>query len=156
MSYFDSVIPFVLEHEGGYCNDEHDPGGETRYGICKREYPTLDIKNLTQDEAIFIYRRDYWKPYMDMMPYPLAAKLFDCSVNMGHSQANKLMQRAAGVEDDGIIGHESLEAINSQDEKELLADFISHIKNFYANLVTRKPQMAKFINGWNKRAGWTV
>ena len=32
-------------------NDPSDPGGETNWGISKREYPDLDIKNLTRDEA---------------------------------------------------------------------------------------------------------
>ena len=46
-SSFDLAIPIVLENEGGYINDPNDPGGETKYGISKRSYPALDIKNLT-------------------------------------------------------------------------------------------------------------
>ena len=43
---FDEIIEVVLEHEGGYVNDPDDAGGETKYGIAKRWYPSVDIKNL--------------------------------------------------------------------------------------------------------------
>ena len=45
---FDEIISVVLHHEGGYVNDPKDPGGETNYGISKRAYPDVDIKNLTE------------------------------------------------------------------------------------------------------------
>ncbi|WP_425526518.1 glycosyl hydrolase 108 family protein [Xanthomonas oryzae] len=50
----------MLSHEGGYVNDPRDPGGETQWGISKRAYPELNIRALTRDQAIEIYRRDYW------------------------------------------------------------------------------------------------
>jgi len=56
---FERCIAFVLRHEGGYVNDPRDPGGETKYGISKRAYPGLDIKNLTEEQAKEIYRQDY-------------------------------------------------------------------------------------------------
>jgi len=154
MSNFERAIIPVLRHEGGYCNDEHDPGGETNFGICKRQYPDLDIKNLTEDEAIEIYRRDYWRRYMDLMPYEVGAKLFDASVNMGHSQANRLIQRACGEVDDGIIGHSTLMTINKDNPDLLLRRFINRIKDFYEKLIVRKPEMAKYEKGWTKRAEW--
>ena len=48
---FDKIIEVVLEHEGGYVNDPDDAGGETKYGIAKRWYPSVDIKNLTKEQA---------------------------------------------------------------------------------------------------------
>jgi lysozyme family protein len=60
MSVFDDLIGRVLTHEGGYVSDPRDPGGETRFGIAKRSYPNVDIKALTRDDAIAIYRRDFW------------------------------------------------------------------------------------------------
>ncbi len=47
----------VFPHEGGYTNDPRDPGGETNWGISKRAYPNLDIKNLAMEEAKRIYKR---------------------------------------------------------------------------------------------------
>ena len=54
---FNEIIEKVLEHEGGYVNDPHDAGGETNYGIAKRWYPNVDIKNLTKEQAKKIYKR---------------------------------------------------------------------------------------------------
>jgi lysozyme family protein len=45
LTKFDQIIDKVLKHEGGYVNDPNDPGGETNYGISKRAYPDVDIKN---------------------------------------------------------------------------------------------------------------
>ena len=59
---FDEIIEVVLEHEGGYVNDPHDAGGETNFGIAKRWYPDVDIKNLTKEQAKKIYHQDYWSP----------------------------------------------------------------------------------------------
>jgi len=154
MSNFDKAISAVLAHEGGYCHDSADPGGETNFGICKREYPDLDIRNLTKEQAIEIYRRDYWRQYMDAMPYIIGAKLFDCSVNIGHVQANRLLQRAVGVIDDGVIGHYTIEAVNKDNPDLLLARFIGGISRFYTKLAERKPEMAKFLKGWLTRANW--
>ena len=61
MKSFEEIINKVLEHEGGYVNDPTDLGGETKYGITKRFYPDLDIKNLTKEEAKQIYYNDYRK-----------------------------------------------------------------------------------------------
>lgn len=57
---FDEAFERTLGHEDGYVDDPRDPGGETKWGISKRSYPHLDIKNLTQDQAKGIYRTDFW------------------------------------------------------------------------------------------------
>ncbi len=59
---FDQALKFVLEREGGYVNDSSDPGGETKFGISKKAYPNLDIRNLTPELAGAIYKADYWGP----------------------------------------------------------------------------------------------
>ena len=48
---FEDAIEFVLLHEGGYSWDPKDPGGETRFGISKKSYPNLNIKNLTEEKV---------------------------------------------------------------------------------------------------------
>lgn len=56
----------LLVVEGGYVNDPNDPGGETKYGISKRFYPRVDIKNLTKDDAKKIFVKDYFNPYFGL------------------------------------------------------------------------------------------
>ena len=86
---FNEAVEFVLRWEGGYTNDPNDPGGETKYGISKRAYPDIDIKNLTLDEAKDIYYHDYWlKADCDHYFFPANYLMFDTAVNMGISRAN--------------------------------------------------------------------
>ena len=54
MITFEQIIDSVLEHEGGYVNDPYDKGGETKFGIAKRWYPDIDIKNLTKSDALYV------------------------------------------------------------------------------------------------------
>ena len=110
---FDRAVAMVLRHEGGYVNDPRDPGGETRFGISKRAYPDVDILRLTEDEAKVIYRRDYWNTLRpDEIPAPLAICVFDAAVNMGRDKAVRLLQRACGVAQDGVMGGNTIAAAN--------------------------------------------
>ena len=86
MSYpeeFKDGIIQVLHHEGGYVNDPQDPGGETKFGISKRAYPNVDIKNLSRKQAIKIYYDDYWiKTGVVFLPKKLRQIYFDMTINM--------------------------------------------------------------------------
>ena len=154
MSHFDKAILAVLKHEGGYVNNPNDPGGETRYGICKRSYPKVDIKNLTQAEAIEIYRRDFWNPQYERMPYEIAAKVFDIAVNMGQRQAHKLLQRAVNVVDDGIIGGKTIAAVMAMSIGDLLDNITIEQIKYYKAVVYNRPTSSVFMAGWLKRASW--
>jgi len=154
MSHFDRAIISVLFHEGGYVNNPHDPGGETNFGISKRSYPNVDIKNLTKDEAIAIYRRDFWQSCYDKMPYQIAAKVFDMAVNMGVSTAHKLLQRAAQVTPDGIIGSKTLAAIAGFSVGALLDNITIEQIKYYKSVVHNRPTSAIFMAGWERRADW--
>lgn len=98
---FAKALAFTLQREGGYVNDPDDPGGETNYGLSRRAYPDLDIRNLTLEQAALIYRRDYWEApgfnrVADVSP-ALAERLFDLGVNCGTATAAKMLQRAINV-----------------------------------------------------------
>lgn len=105
MNNFLKVFDRVISHEGGYVNDPADPGGETKFGISKRSYPKLNIADLTLEQAIVIYRTDFWdKIKGDQLPFPVAYQLFDFAANSGISTAIRYLQRAIGVADDGHWG----------------------------------------------------
>ena len=113
---FTHALQVVLEHEGGYINYPSDPGGETNMGICKRDFPDLDIKTLTLTIASQIYRSQYWIPCRcDDLPDGLDLMVFDCAVNQGVKTACILLQQAVGVKADGKLGPYTLSAIAEQD-----------------------------------------
>ena len=111
---FNQVIEVILKHEGGYAHNPNDPGGETNYGISKRSYPELNIRELTRDHAKEIYKNDYWKPLRLYMIDNANACLdiFDFAVNAGVSRSVKIAQKLAGTKEDGILGGITAKAIN--------------------------------------------
>lgn len=154
MSHFDKAIIDVLRHEGGLVNSPQDPGGLTNFGLSQRTYPKLDLRHITKSEAIEIYRRDFWYPKYDRMPYEIAAKVFDIAVNCGARTAHKLLQRAAQVIDDGVIGNRTIDAVNAFSVGALLDNITIEQKKFYAAVVHNRPTSSIFMAGWTHRAEW--
>ena len=92
---FERAVARVLVDEGGYADNPSDPGGATKFGISKREYPQLEIAALTRADAVAIYYRDWWQRYRyGELPGPIAAKVFDLAVNIGPAHAVRCLQRA--------------------------------------------------------------
>lgn len=152
MSDFNLVVTETLKWEGGYVSDPSDPGGETNFGISKRDHLGLDIKNLTVDQATAIYRDGYWKSlYSQIENQDVASKLFDMGVNLGVGTAVKLLQEVLGVPVDGSFGPNTLFATNEQGEA-ILAPYKAKLVEYYQNLVVRNPNLSKFLNGWLRRA----
>lgn len=147
MNYFGMAIGLLLDMEGGYVNDWRDPGGETKYGISKRAYPTVNIGALTEADAALIYRRDYWDAMRcdDMAP-ALAICVFDCAVNQGKGAATKLLQRAVGAAVDGILGLDTIKrAANAQASQ--VDDFMARRAKRYAE----NAQVETYGLGWYRR-----
>ena len=142
---FDQAFDWVVGAEGKYSNDPDDPGGETNWGISKRAYPNLDIKNLDKEEAKKIYYQDYWVlSRAEVLPEKLAIAVFDCAVNQGWHTCALMLQQAAGVVMDGKIGPITLAKLKRDDilERFLAARAIrySETRNF-----------DKFGYGWMNR-----
>lgn len=145
---FDAAFKVVVGHEGGYCNDPGDPGGETKFGISKRAYPGEDIPNLTLERAKELYLRDYWGPAgCDAVPDPIKLHLFDVAVNSGVGRAVRLLQRAVGEIEDGVLGPRTLAATNSMPAARLVARLCGVRLAFMADL----PAWAHFSKGWARR-----
>lgn len=101
------VWPVTLNIEGGLSTDRSDPGnyrpnGEfvgTKFGISALAHPTLDIVNLTKEQALDIYRRDYWQGSgADKLPWPLNLLHFDAYVQ--NEVAAKQFLAASGGDPD--------------------------------------------------------
>lgn len=154
MAAFEVALGKVLQHEGGYVNDPKDPGGETKYGISKRQYPDLDIRNLDTQAAGRIYRRDYWEKIRgdDIKPQGVAENLFDFAVNAGVPRAVRTVQRIVDVEVDGRLGPKTLRAINEQDSMKLNLRLALARIEYYNELARKKSAMRPYLMGWTRRA----
>jgi lysozyme family protein len=161
MSYFDDAFNFLIDNEvrkgdttGGYTNDPSDSGGETKWGISKNANPRIDIKNLTKDQAMLIYKNNYWKPEYDLLKNKdLAIRVFDMAVNSGSDDAERTLQRAinacgGNVITDGEIGALTIAAANSIHAGWILERFRVERSKFYADDVNRSPPKIKYLKGW--------
>lgn len=153
MANFNKAIDKVLVNEGGYVNDPDDKGGETKFGISKRAYPNVDIKNLTVSSAKEIYKRDYWDRLKadKIKSQKVAFELFDTAVNMGVRTASRIMQGCVSSHPDGIIGNITLQKINAVDEELLLLRFKLAKVARYAYIVKKRPTNKKYLLGWINR-----
>jgi len=144
---FDTAFDRLMGHEGGYSSNEADPGGETNWGISKRSYPNVDIKNLTREGAKVIYLRDFWDPLGDAPP-AVKFQAFDFAVNSGIQTAIRKLQAAIGVADDGHWGPVSARQLAGMDVNDVLMRYVAQRLRFWTALST----WGTFGKGWVRRA----
>jgi len=156
---FARIIDFSLEQEGGYVNDPADPGGETNYGISKRSYPDLEIKRLTRDHAISLYRSEFWERLsLPSMAPAVAAATFDAAVNCGPGSAVRWLQ--SGINDlvhsptgsdidvDGDLGPQTIAASQHCSALRLAMAIQAARLRHYCRLAAKHPQ---YLRGWAMR-----
>lgn len=145
---FDDAFERVIGHEGGLVDDPADPGGLTKYGISQRAYPGVDIKALTLDDAKRLYKRDYWdRALADQYAGAIGFQLFDAAVNSGVTAACKLLQRAVGAQDDGVIGARTIAAIRAMPVSAVVLRFNAERLEYMANA----KGWPDFGKGWARR-----
>jgi len=91
----------LFPHEGGYVDHPSDPGGATNMGITiatlsawrGKPVSKKDVKELTHNEALSIYRARYWDKTgpngADAMLAGPDAALFDICVNSGRGRSDQ-------------------------------------------------------------------
>jgi len=163
MSRFNECLNFVLEVEGGYCNDPSDSGGATNCGITQSVYDEYRVRTgrnrqpvvgIGADEVADIYRVRYWQSVRaDQLPRAVDLVVFDAAVNHGPRQAILFLQRAVGADDDGVIGPNTIAEVQHDVRNGIdVADaVIVSRREFYKMLVARKPSQIKFLKGWMNR-----
>ncbi len=149
---FDAVFAQAMSHEGGYVDSVFDRGGETKYGISKAAYPDLDIASLTPQQAKEIYYRDFWvKQKLGELYSPIIAfKIFDLTINMGTFGGGIVVQQALfdlgkDIIMDGVIGLQTITAINSCNPITFLTVLIGRACAKYANIYE------KFVDDLRKK-----
>lgn len=165
-------MPVILRNEGGYVNDPDDPGGATKYGISLRTLARIgdldfdldgdgdidvdDIRKLTPEKAEEFYYEYFYQPMRvdGLKCDSLALQAFDMAINAGKLTAIKLLQLTVGAKVDGILGPKTLAAANTFTD-DIGEAFRKHRKQWYLDLVARKPKFKKFLNGWLRRCDHT-
>ena len=161
MSGFLQALPVILKFEGGYANDPDDPGGATMKGITQKTYdawrkskglPNKAVRGISDAEVETIYHERYWVAgKCDALPWPVSLVHCDASVNHGPRNAAKLLQRAAGVADDGSIGPMTLAAVEAADPDALVNLMLWKRLEFYEAIARRRAASRKFLLAWLSR-----
>ena len=157
MADFEEAIVKTLAHEGGakFTSDPKDRGGDTKFGISQRAYPELDIKNLTEETAKAIYKKDYWdRTEADNIDSQLIAEnIFDTAVNMGVRTASRMAQKILDINPaDGIIGPQSLKIINSASVDLFISKYTLQKVSHYVKICQKNKSQKKYLLGWMNRA----
>jgi lysozyme family protein len=149
---FDTAFALLLGHEGDFSDHPDDPGGKTRFGIteavARQAGYTGSMRELPVDLAKRIYLDRYWKPVRaDDLPPGIRYVMFDGAVNSGPAQATLWLQRALGVQADGIIGPKTLAAAYAHPHETLRLSILAQRLRFMTGL-TNWPA---FSRGWARR-----
>lgn len=155
------ILAFTLRWEGG---DHHptlaDPN-PTRAGITQRFWNALgrrgyawwhnaSVYDLTPNDIANCYQIIWTQSKAVLMPRLVAAVHFDCSVNMSGPRANRVLQRAAGVVADGVVGPKTLEALTKKPE-ELARRAIGWRETEYRDIVEHNARLKPNLQGWINR-----
>lgn len=157
---FDLIFEKLIGHEGGYTTNRADRGNwtsgtigvgslkGTKYGISAMAYPSLNIKDLTLEQAKAIYAKDYWLAIgADQVPSGVDYLVFDIAVNHGTDRARKWLQTAVGATPDGVIGPKTLLLIQGKAAIPLIKRISTIRAQFYIGIST----LRTFGNGWMAR-----
>lgn len=158
---YEEAIKWVVDNlEGGrkYVNDPNDPGGPTKWGIATNYHPGVIVEDLTWEDALAIYKREYWNPQRLALLTDLrvARQVLGFVIHIGGRRALRVLQeclRAVGnrTKVDGILGPETAEYVNSVDSDILVPVFKEAMAGWYRAHKKESPYLRGFLNrAYNK------
>ena len=166
--HFGRALAHVLEMEGGWTDDPHDPGGPTNLGITLATYARhkdveltsgnvaelkAELRAISPETVRRIYLERYWRPAScEQMPPALAFFHFDAAVNQGVTGSARLLQEAVGAFVDGEIGPETLAKAAAGVMATTLTRYADARRRHYRSLST----FWRFGRGWLTRVDRTL
>lgn len=173
MANFNQAFELMIASEGGYVNDQDDPGGETYKGVARKIHSKWDgwIKidllkrqsgfpaNLDRDpelqEAVKdFYEVQFWNRLCGglISEQAVANSIFDFAVNAGVGTSASLAQMVVDSPTDGVIGPNTVDTINAFNPDHFIASFTVAKIARYVNIVKKRPTSRKYFYGWILRA----
>jgi len=165
MANIEKYIPKLLDLEGGFVDDPVDRGGATNMGITLGSWRSMgydkdgdgdidadDIRRLNRRDLEMFVKNFYWDRWKtdEIRDQKLAEMLVDwtwCSGRWGIV----IPQRLLLVTDDGIVGGNTLSAVNAADPGKFLIQVYNARLAFIRDIVSRDFRQQKFARGWVKR-----
>ena len=164
MANSSKLIPFILQWEGGFVNDPDDLGGATNKGITidtfteykKRKgqkAPTVtDLKNISDAEWRDVFKSLYWDRWKaDEIKNQSVANILVDWVWASGSHGIKRPQRLLGAKADGIVGKQTIAALNAMDAATLFKMIKDDRAKFIDEICKARPKNEKYRKGWMNR-----
>lgn len=121
-------------------------------GITQKYYPNENIKELTRERADALLYRDYWiNTKIYQLPDELSGIVFDNAVLQGQPTAIMNLQKALGVKADGLIGANTLKALENVDYDEVKKAFIKNVHKREDVIIKNNPSQKVFEKGHRNR-----
>lgn len=181
----DTIIRRGVAVEAGYVNNPADKGGETKCGITaataaehKDDLVKLfkwngQMKDLTEEMAIWIYRTAWWDrlcldDILKIHPF-IADRLFDFGINAGRGAAgtniqrilnvmNRMQQDYKDIKPDGAIGDGTVDALKAYVAKRGQVGILNMIQllidlqgAYYIQVAEKRELNETFMSGWTTR-----
>ena len=153
---WEQCFALVLKNEGGYVDNNSDPGGATNLGCTKATWEAWvghsvtkdDIKALMPNDVMPLYKAKYWDTIKgDDLPEGVDYAVFDFAINSGPSRAAKALQSVLGVNPDGKIGPATLDALEAANPRDIATSICEARLAFLQSL----PTYGTFGKGWSRR-----
>ena len=166
MAIFNPIYELTLRLEGGYKLHQNATESAVTYaGIYRKAHPHwkgwkfIDAKDMDNPEltnaVIRFYKEQFWNKIRgdEIEDQEIAKHLFEFAVNAGVPTAVKLLQLCVGETPDGVVGKDTLKAINSSNPTEVVYCFtLAKIKR-YNELANKDPnKYGLYLRGWLNRA----
>jgi lysozyme family protein len=158
----EEIISRIIAREGGYVNHPADKGGPTNMGVTQatladwrgKSVAADDVRALTREEAVAIYRARYLvEPKFDQIADAALRELVvDCGVLHGAGRAARWLQQAVAAKIDGKVGPQTLAAVNAADARVLGIRLTAIRVRALADIVAGNPTQLVFLRGWTRRA----
>ena len=153
---FEECLALVLKHEGGYVNNSKDPGGMTNLGVTKKVWESwvghpvdeAAMRALGPADVAPLYKKNYWdKIRGDDLPLGVDYACFDLAVNSGTGRAARILQACCGVNQDGVIGPQTLAVVETHSPMDLSQQICENRLEYLQGL----PTWTTFGRGWGRR-----
>lgn len=161
MANAEELMPIICKWEGGYANHPNDKGGCTMKGVTIgtfQEYfgndkTCSDLKNINDEEWLYVFKDGYWNPCKgdDIENQSVANIIVDWAWMSGVKTVAKKVQKLLNVEPDGIIGKQTIKAINSVNPEQLFNSIYNERVKYYNTIVEKNPSQEVFLKGWLNR-----
>ena len=124
------------------------------YGDLKKASVALYNDDALVNLVASFYKTNYWDALCldDANSQLKANELFCFAVNVGTKSAVRVLQDRLGLQCDGIMGQETLRALNNYNERAFDVDFDRAEIAYYRNLIRKNPRLGVYERGWENRA----